>query len=93
MAKTLIVMAGGGLKFVSSGELGSHFFIPTWVRGRPRPIHSTGLITMVITNHRIADGPQEENRHKIATSSGIDGATSGGDLLSVELRGPFRVEP
>jgi hypothetical protein len=36
---------------------------------------------MVITNHRIVDGPQEDNRHKIATSSKIDGATCGGDFV------------
>ena len=38
---------------------------------------------MVITNHQIVDGLQEDNRHKIATSSEIDGATCGGDLLPV----------
>ena len=86
MAKTLIVMAGGGLKFVSSGELRSHLSILTWVRGRPRSIHSTGLITMVITNHQIVDGPQEDNKHKIVTGSPLisDGATCGGDLLPVD---------
>ena len=48
---------------------------------------------MVITNHQTIDGPQEDNRHKIATSSEIDGATCGGDLLSVPNRiGPRRRE-
>ena len=38
---------------------------------------------MVITNHQIVDGPQEDNRRKIASSSTliIDGAICGGDLL------------
>ena len=48
---------------------------------------------MVNTNHQIVDGPRADNRHKIATSSEIDGATCGGDLLPLKAGTVLLIRP